>query len=160
MMSPTACDIQCLQALNASVECSIESSFGSCMCERGRTDDATAPSRMYIEQQWSRLQNELRTMRVVSAHPARETHVAQSTSGCAMSAAYSASRRSALSALLSPMPGMSTCGGITTAAATTGPASGPRPASSTPAGLPRPWSRALYHTKQDAVLESGSTSVA
>src|SRR5712691_1751190 len=52
--------------------------------------------------------------------------------------ANSSSRRSAGRTLLSASPRMRRSGAMTTAAATTGPASGPRPASSTPAMRLRP----------------------
>ena len=61
------------------------------------------------------------------------TLTAQLTRGCVVNMSYSSSRCASVSTLLSSTPSKCTSDGTTTAAATTGPASGPRPASSTPA---------------------------
>lgn len=65
-------------------------------------------------------------------------YTAQETPGSAVSAAYSSSRCSSVRTLLSSSPGKAASRGSTTAAATTGPARGPLPASSTPATDPKP----------------------
>jgi hypothetical protein len=66
------------------------------------------------------------------------THADHTILGWLVIASYSSSRCSSLMALLSSMPGRCTSAGMTHAAATTGPARGPLPASSMPATALKP----------------------
>ena len=84
------------------------------------------------------------------------THVAHMMSGSAIRCAYTCSLCAALMSLLSRMPGTSAWGGKMHAPATTGPARGPLPASSTPVQASH-WSVVtLHHSAQYRSLESST----
>lgn len=65
-------------------------------------------------------------------HLSLATHTAHSISGLVVSCSYRVSLSASVRILLSLTPTSCMCAGMTHAAATTGPARGPRPASSTP----------------------------